>query len=225
MELNKIYNIDVLEGLRQLEDNSIDCIVTSPPYNKYGLNRFGHRKIKYDVYDDNMDEVDYQKWQIEILNECLRVIKPTGSIFYNHKNRRVNCKEYSPLEWLLKIDANIYQTIIWDRKATPSIFNTFLMPTYEQIYWITKTNKTPKVYRERLDKNSMKAVWEIAASRSKIHPATFPEKLVENCILLSTNEGDIILDPFMGIGTTGNVAKKLNRNFIGFEISEKYINK
>jgi len=223
MELNKIYNIDVLDGLRQLEDNSIDCIITSPPYNKFGLNRFGHRKIKYDVYDDNMDEDEYQEWQIEILNECVRVLKPKGSIFYNHKNRRVNCREYSPLEWLLKIKGNIYQTIIWNRNATPSIFNTFLMPTYEQVYWITKTNKTPKVYRSRLD--NIKAIWDIVAGRSKKHPAIFPDKLVENCILLSTDENDIVLDTFMGIGTTANVAKRLNRNYIGFEISKEYIKK
>jgi len=221
MELNKIYNIDVLEGLKKLDDNSIDCIVTSPPYNKYGLNKFNHRKIKYDDYGDNMKEEDYQKWQIEILNEMIRVLKPDGSIFYNHKNRRYDCKEYSPLEWLLKINGNIYQTIIWNRNMSPSIFNTFLLPVYENIYWITKTNKTPKVYRSRLD--TIKDIWNIPPSRSKKHPATFPEKLVENCILLTTNEGDVILDPFMGVGTTANVAKRLNRNYIGFEISENYI--
>ena len=221
MELNKIYNIDILEGLSKLEDNSIDCIITSPPYNKYGLNKFNHRKIKYNQYEDNMDELEYQQWQIKILNEFIRVIKPGGSIFYNHKNRRANCKEYSPYEWLLKSDINIYQTIIWNRNVSPSIFNTFLLPTYEQIYWITKTNKTPKVYRYRLD--HIKAIWDIKPSRNKNHPATFPEKLVENCILLTTNEGDIVLDPFMGVGTTAKVCKELNRNYIGYELSEEYI--
>lgn len=60
MKINKIYKIDVLEGLKQLEDNSIDCIITSPPYNKNGLNSYKHRKIKYDAYGDNMNE-DYFK--------------------------------------------------------------------------------------------------------------------------------------------------------------------
>lgn len=218
---NKIHNIDVLEGLSKLDDNSIDCIVTSPPYNKYGLSKFGHRKIKYDQFKDDMNETDYQEWQIAILNEFKRVIKPTGSIFYNHKNRRVNCKEHTPHDWILKSDLNLYQTVIWNRNQSPSIFNTFLLPTYEYIFWMTKTNKTPRVYRERLD--SIKDIWNITPSRSKIHPATFPDKLVENCILLATNEGDIVLDPFSGIGTTCKVAQTLNRNWIGFEISEKYI--
>lgn len=222
MELNKIYNIDVLEGLKQLEDNSIDCIVTSPPYNKYGLSKFSHRKIKYVEWDDDMPEEEYQKWQIEILNECWRVLKPGGSIFYNHKNRRVNCKEHTPHEWITKTKLNLYQTIIWNRNQSPSIFNTFLMPVYEYIFWMTKDRKTPKVYRERLD--TIKDIWNITPSRSKIHPATFPSKLVENCILLTTNEGDVILDPFNGTGTTTDTASKLGRKYIGFEISKDYIN-
>ena len=176
-----IKYIDVLEGLKQLSDESIDCIVTSPPYNKYGLSKFKHRKIKYKNYDDNMFEEDYQNWQIEILNECHRV----------------------------------YQTIIWNRNQSPSIFNTFLMPTYEYVFWMTKTQKTPKVYRNRLD--NIKDIWNITPSRSKIHPATFPVKLVENCILLTTDEGDLVLDIFAGTGTTLNVADKLNRESIGFD--------
>jgi modification methylase len=220
--MKTISNIDVIDGLKNLNDNSIDCIITSPPYNKYGLSRFNHRKIKYDLYDDNMDEEEYRKWQIEILNECKRVVKPGGSVFYNHKNRRVNCKEHTPHDWILSCDLNLYQTIIWNRNQSPSIFNTFLLPTYEYVFWFSKERKTPKVYRNRLD--TIKDIWNITPSRSKIHPATFPEKLVENCILLTTNEGDTILDPFAGVGTTLNVADRLNRNSIGFEISKKYIN-
>jgi len=221
MKHNEIYNIDILEGLSKIESNTIDCIITSPPYNKYGLSKFGHRKIKYDVYDDDMDEMVYRDWQIKILNEFKRVIKDNGSIFYNHKNRRVDCKEYTPHDWILKSDLNLYQSIIWNRNQSPSIFNTFLLPTYEYIFWMTKTNKTPKVYRERLD--TIKDIWNITPSRSKIHPATFPDKLVENCILLTTNEGDLVLDPFAGTGTTLKVAKDLNRNYIGFELSNKYV--
>ncbi len=216
-----IYNMDVLEGLKTLNDNSVDTIVTSPPYNKYGLSKFSHRKIKYNQYDDNMDENDYQKWQIDILDECHRVLKPGGSMFYNHKNRRVDCREHIPQEWITKSNLNLYQTIIWNRNQSPSIFNTFLLPTYEYIFWMTKNQKTPKVYRSRLD--SIKDIWNITPSRSKLHPATFPTKLVENCILLTTNEDDLVLDPFAGIGTTQKVAKSLNREFIGFEISSEYI--
>lgn len=217
-----IYNIDVLDGLRNTPDNSIDCIITSPPYNKYGLNKFGHRKIGYDSYDDDMDEDLYQEWQVNILNQCMSVLKPGGSMFYNHKNRRCRCKEYTPFDWILKSDINLYQTIIWNRNQSPSIHNGFLLPTYEYVFWMTKTNKAPKCYRDRLD--HIKDIWKITPSRSKIHPATFPEKLVENCILLTTDEGDTVMDIFSGIGTTCNVADRLNRKSIGFEIDKKYIN-
>lgn len=216
-----IKNIDVLEGLNEIGDNTIDTIITSPPYNKYGLNKFNHRKIKYNQYDDNMDEDLYQQWQIDILNECYRVLKPNGSMFYNHKNRRVNCKEHTPHEWITKSNLNLYQTIIWNRNQSSAIFNTFLLPTYELVFWMTKERKTPKVYRDRLD--TIKDIWNISPSRSKIHPATFPEKLVENCILLTTDEGDTVLDPFAGIGTVMNVANQLNRKSIGFEIDKSYI--
>ena len=100
LELNKVHKVDVMEGMRQLEDNSIDLIITSPPYNKAGLN--GHKKpilknkahatnttITYggDHSIDCMDEQEYQQWQIDFLNECYRVLKTDGSMFYVHKNR------------------------------------------------------------------------------------------------------------------------------------------
>ena len=94
LELNKIYNCDVLEGLRQLDDESIDLIITSPPYNKAGLNGI-QKGVKWtatidyggDVNVDMLNEAEYQKWQIEVLQECYRVLKKDGSMFYNHKNR------------------------------------------------------------------------------------------------------------------------------------------
>lgn len=94
LETNKIYNIDCLDGLHQLDDESIDIIITSPPYNKCGLNG-KQNGVKWkgtidyndDVEVDNLPEEIYQQWQIEILNECHRVLKKDGSMFYNHKNR------------------------------------------------------------------------------------------------------------------------------------------
>ena len=96
IEVNKIFNEDCLETMKRMDDNSIDLIVTSPPYNKgwyasknakqsdvwQGLNG---RKIAYDVYNDEMPPEAYEAWQRSILDECMRVLKPSGSIFYNHK--------------------------------------------------------------------------------------------------------------------------------------------
>ena len=96
METNIIYNEDCLETLAKMEDNSIDLIVTSPPYNKNfyapssgkseSWSAMRGRQIPYDVYNDSMPPQDYENWQKKIISECLRVLKPSGSLFYNHKD-------------------------------------------------------------------------------------------------------------------------------------------
>lgn len=96
MENNKIYNEDCLETLARMDDNSIDLVVTSPPYNKnfYAPSGGGDkswsalrgRQIPYDVYNDSMPPQEYESWQKKIISECLRVLKPSGSLFYNHKD-------------------------------------------------------------------------------------------------------------------------------------------
>ena len=85
LELNKIYKIDVLEGLKKLDDESIDLIVTSPPFNLGNNHHTGTKRHK--SYEDNMNEKEYQEWQILVLNECFRVLKKDGSMIYHHKNR------------------------------------------------------------------------------------------------------------------------------------------
>ena len=116
LELNKIYNEDCLDGLKKLNDNSIDLIITSPPYNLGKQHHTGNKRFKsYNEYNDNMPEELYQQWQIEILNECYRVLKDDGSMWYNHKNRIKNGVQISPYEWLLKTQFShlIKQEIVW----------------------------------------------------------------------------------------------------------------
>jgi len=229
LELNKIYCVDVLNGLKQLDNNSIDVVITSSVYNKLGLLKGKKQKgsdwngyITYESFDDNMSEEEYQKWQIDILNETQRVLKPTGSFFYNHKNRRYNKTEYSPYEWISKCNLNLYQTIIWNRKADVNNSKHFFQPVYELVYWLTKNNKkAPTFYKNQL--KNQKSIWNISPKMNIPHPAPFPEELVEQCILAVTKKGDVVLDPFMGIGTTAVVAKRLGRQYIGFDISEEYI--
>lgn len=96
MEIDKIYNEDCLETLAKMEDNSIDLIVTSPPYNKNfyapssgadkSWSALRGRQIPYDVYNDSMPPQDYENWQRKIISECVRVLKTSGSLFYNHKD-------------------------------------------------------------------------------------------------------------------------------------------
>ena len=83
--------------------------------------------------------------------------------------------------------------------------------------------ETKQFFKNQIDNKFHSEVWNINPERNNSHPAPFPEKLVENCLLLTTEENDLILDPFMGSGTTGIVANKHNRNFIGIEIDLKYL--
>ena len=96
----KVENCDCLDGLSRIADESIDCIITSPPYN---IGKFRSESKKYGTYMNNdLPEHQYQEWQIEVINECYRVLKKDGSMFYNHKPRFKNHIYIHPLEWLFK---------------------------------------------------------------------------------------------------------------------------
>jgi modification methylase len=215
--------------MRQQCDNSVDTVIFSPPYNKKGLregvktceNIWSGSNIDYATYDDNMPEADYQAWQIDIVNECHRIIKPTGSIFYQHKIRNWARKGSHPMEWLSKVRAQFYQEIVWHRKSTMAMDERYLFNTTERIYWFCKAK--PNVYKQQVDEQYRSDVWAITPERQNGHPAPFPEQLAENCILLTTQPNDIVYDPFSGSGTTLAVSERLGRISIGTEIDTNYV--
>jgi DNA modification methylase len=229
-----IIKTDCLEGLKSLAAESINCIVTSPPYNKKGLQGTQTKKSKeggnqiwkkfeidYSDYGDDMSEEDYQLWMIEFLNECHRVIKKDGSIFFNHKPRRHKNRVHLPTDFISKSDVELFQLIIWDRRSSPNIRKENLVPCTEHIYWFCKDK--PKTFRDNMEKDFIGEVWKIPADKQKSHPAPFPTQLVKNCILLTTEKDDLVLDPFMGSGTTALVSESLGRKWLGYEMSESYI--
>ena len=226
--MTQVINQDCLTWMQSQPDNSIDTIIFSPPYNKKGL-RNGKRtstalwakaNIDYGVYDDNMPEELYQQWQIDIVNECHRLIKPVGSIFYQHKIRNWDRKGSHPMEWLSKVNAQFYQEIIWHRKNTLAMDERYLFTTTERIYWFCKDK--PQVFKQQLKEEFKSDVWVILPQRGSLHPAPFPEQLVENCLLLTTTKDSIVYDPFAGSGTTLSVAKQLGLDSIGTEIDANY---
>lgn len=232
LKLNTIYNIDVLEGLKALDDESVDIIITSPPYNKAGLN--GHynenRTIDYggDINIDNKPENEYQDWQLEILNECYRVLKKDGMMFYNHKNRIVRGKGYiiSPYSWLLKSPFLIRQEIIWNRKNGPNPDPSRYVPVFESIWVLSKQRDT--MFKRNKDVEYKTDVWTINPDRENKHPAPFPIDIPRN-ILSSLNTDKIkdrdiiVLDPFMGSGTVAKAAIEKGYSFIGFDIIKEYV--
>ena len=193
---------DCVDIMKTIDSDSVSCIVTSPPYNKKGLigkvtpgNQVWKKfNIDYDSYGDDLSEKDYHIWMVEVLNEMKRIIKPDGSIFFNHKPRRHKNKVHLPTDFISKSELDLYQLIIWNRLSSPNIRKDVLLPCTEHIYWLTKGK--PKVRKSQVPKEYNSEVWTINPDRGNSHPAPFPESLVENCILLTTDEGDLCLDPF-----------------------------
>lgn len=218
-----LHQGDCLEVMKGIPDGSVDIVITSPPYN---LNKraSGGGSSKQDYsgwYPDDMPEEEYQGWQKNVIRELLRVTK--GSIFYNHRVRyawhsrnkyRVPSRIYHPMQWLS--DFPIWCEIIWDRRGTTGHANRRCRMSDERIYQIGKPAK--------FNDMGYTTVWQIPPNKNEGHVCTFPPELVNRCILMGSDEGDVILDPFMGSGTTGVACKNLNRKFIGIELDESYFN-
>ena len=244
LELNKIYNMDCIEGLKLLDDNSIDLIVTSPPYNV---------GVDYDTYKDCMPWDNYLDWCEEWLKECYRVLKDDGRICINHYiafspreyDESGNCINSHSCRFPLfdfrtimeKIGYNVSKLAVWEditmKKFTAwgswlSASSPNILTPYEGILiaykkqW-AKASKGKSTIDKDLFMEGVSGVWNLGTVRGKTK-ACFPESLPNMCIQLLTYEGDTVLDPFMGSGTTAVVAKKTKRNFIGFELSKDYCN-
>ena len=235
MEVNNIYNMDCVEGLKQIPDNTVDLIVTSPPYNV---------GIEYDSWDDNRPWAEYLEWCEKWLVECYRVLKDDGRICINHyictaPRRNGEMVSRFPLfdfkNIMDRIGYHTHKIAIWDdltmKKQTAwgswlSASAPFIQSPYEGIMiaykkqW-NKINKGETTISRNDFMEGCSGVWHIGTTQSYTM-ANFPERLPQLCIDLLSYKGDLVVDPFSGSGTTCYVAKCRERNFIGFEISEAY---
>lgn len=223
--LNKIICGDCLAVMREMPSKSIDVVVTSPPYNLKNSTGNGMKDGRggkwagaalvngYSHYDDNMPHDKYSQWQAECLREMYRLIKDDGVIFYNHK-WRVQAGLLQHRNDIIG-DLPVRQIIIWKRKGGLNFNPGYFLPTYEVIYMIPKTQfkLAPKA-------NAYGDVWEFTQEMNNPHPAPFPVSLIER--ILSSVPGKIVLDPFMGSGTTAVVAMGLSKQFVGIELSPDY---
>lgn len=228
MELNKIYCQDCLETLSEMQDNSVDLVITSPPYNKnaYATDKgtdkswsgLRGRQIPYDKYNDAMPPEEYETWQKTVIKECVRVLKPHGSMFYNHKDIIVDGRIIPP-KWVY--DFCVHQQIIWNRGSSLANDTHYFQPITEYVYWICKDPK--QVFFDKSQAIYRQSVWNINFEINTQHPAPFPKNLVGNIIKCCSKENWLIYDPFMGSGTTALMAARLQRNYIGSEISQDYV--
>lgn len=223
----KLYQGDCLEVMRDLPDNSVDLIVTSPPYNKgyWSSNRNINngfrtkaRRIDYGTFNDVMDPADYNSWQKRVIGECLRLLKPTGSMFYNHIDI---LKLHNTIHPLFVYEFPVKQIIVWNRKNTPKLDKSYFFPVTEYVFWLKKT-KDARVKFDRKKAKFTSNIWAISPDTKNDFPAPFPIELPTNCIEACTEVGDVVLDPFMGSGTTGVASKQLKRNFIGIELDKNF---
>lgn len=244
MERNRIYNMDCVEGLRKLPDNSVDLIVTSPPYDDLR---------SYKGYD----------WDFEdTAKECHRVLKKGGvMVWVTGDSTRNGCESLTSFRQALffkgigfAVDTMIYEKTGYFPTTAKRYDNVF-----EYIFVLVKGGGQPSVFNPIMKRNNCygtKAqakhrdkngdiifrgrkqirefnkrtnIWKyntgFNAASDKIafrHPAVFPEKLAEDIVRSWSDEGDLVLDPFMGSGTTALAAKRLGRDYIGFEISAEY---
>jgi modification methylase len=239
--VDRIVAGDCVENLRRLPDASIDLIFADPPYNlqlEGMLTRPDSSVV--DAVDDDWDKfasfAEYDRFCGEWLKECRRVLKPTGSIFVigsYHNIFRVGALMQDLGFWLLN-------DIIW-RKANPmpNFRGRRFTNAHETMIWASKDAKARNYtfHYEALKAGNedcqVRSDWFLplctGAERlkdeagAKAHPTQKPEALLARIILSASNAGDLVLDPFFGTGTTGAVAKKLNRHFIGLERDPGYI--
>jgi len=231
-----LLNCDVLEGFKTLQNNSVDLIVTSPPYNV---------GIDYDSWNDLMSKEEYFIWVDKWLKECYRVLKSDGRIAINipfevnmkQSNERVFIAgEYGMhmvtcgFKWfgmarLQEDSAQITKLTAWGSYLSPScpyIHNPeecILMAYKESPKKLTKgeTDLTKKEFIEFAS-----GMWKYRAETKGLTKANFSLDIPMKAIKILSWKGETVLDPFTGSGTTGVAAIKLNRKFIGFEISPNY---
>lgn len=233
--LNEIINGDCLELLKKMPDESVDVTFADPPFNL---------KKKYNSTKDSLELKEYLNWCEKWLAEMVRITKPTGSIFIHNIPKWLT--HYSAS--LNKI-ADFKHWISWDAPTAP--MGKSLQPNHYGILYYAKVAKQNKFYELRYphkrcrkcgylhkDYGGKKGllhpfgslvsdVWtdihRVKHNKYRDeHPCQLPIHLLERIILMSTDEGDIVLDPFSGTGTTAIAAKRLGRNFIGFEKDEFY---
>ena len=233
---NQIIQGDCLELFKDIPDNSVDMTFADPPFN---LNK------KYTSYKDSLEFQEYLNWSEKWISEMVRVTKPTGSIFVHNIPKWLTF--YSTF---LNKYAYFRHWIAWDAPTSP--MGKSLQPAHYGILFYSKKEKGTKIYELRYphkrDRKQGFLLKDYGGKKDKLHPfgplisdvwtdihrikhnkkrdphpCQLPIHLLDRLILLTTDENDIVLDPFSGTGTTAISAKRLGRRFIGFELDAEYV--
>ncbi len=239
LPLDRILKMDCIEAMRGLPDACIDMVFADPPYNlQLGGDLHRPDGSQVDAVDDDWDKFDtfaaYDAFTKAWLAEAHRILKPNGTIWVigsYHNIFRVGTAVQDGGFWILN-------DIIW-RKSNPmpNFKGTRFTNAHETLIWASKGEKARYTFHYRSmktlnDELQMRSDWTIPIcggqerlkrNGTKAHPTQKPEALLYRILLACTNPGDVVLDPFFGTGTTGAVAKRLGRHWIGCERDAGYV--
>ena len=220
MRLNYIDNVDCLEGLQEVPDKSVDLIVTDPPY----FLSMGHAGSSANLARGTSEQLNSNRafndlaictpFYRQLFQEYARVLKDDGSFYFF-----TDWRGYAYYFPLLNAALPVRNLIVWDKKSGPGSFYSF---AHELIIFGTYKSKT----KAGVGTN----VWRAPAFNSgakktngeKVHPTQKPVELIEKAILDSTEPDAVVLDTFMGSGTTAVACLRTGRNYIGFELDDRY---
>ncbi|MFI3241042.1 MAG: site-specific DNA-methyltransferase [Alphaproteobacteria bacterium] len=238
--LNTIINDDCIKVLNQMEENSVDLIFADPPYNLQlgeALTRPDNTNVSgvFDNWDSFNDDEAYEEYTKQWLTAARRVLKDDGAIWVIGSYHNIFKVGY----WLQKLGFWVLNDVIWNKSnPMPNFKGTRFTNAHETLIWASKNPKSKYCFNYEAMKTlnedvQMRSDWTLPICTGKerlkdgeghkLHSTQKPESLLYRVIVSSTKVGDVVLDPFFGTGTTGAVAKKLKRNFIGIEKEKAYI--
>lgn len=225
---NRIINADCLEVMKGIPDNSVGLVLTSPPYNV---------GIDYDNHNDNMPHDQYEEYLISRFENCINILSHGGHLIIQVANTGRNPYIHltGVITYRLRNKIRMVGEIIWNKQNTTnntawgswlSANRPSLRDTHEYILVFRKEGDRSgisDITKEEFIDGTL-GIWTLSPETRGIgkHPAPFPEVLTDKIIKLFTFKDEIVLDPFVGSGTTVKSAKKLGRRFIGIDCSQKY---
>ena len=238
----QLLHADVLEALRGIPSESIDFIFADPPYflsnDGFTVKSGKAVSVNKGAWDKSFgfdSETDFHEAWIA---DCLRVLKPNGTIAISGTYHSI----YKCGFLLQKLGCRIINDIAWFKpNGAPALAGRNFTASHETILWASKGKKAKHVFNYSISKNwdvendklyskgkQMRSVWSIPSTpkREKLegnHPTQKPLELLKRLVAMCTNEGDTVLDPFCGSGTTGVACVLLNRNFIGIDLDQSYL--
>ena len=231
--LNTVYNIDCLEFMKKIPDNSIDLIFADPPYNlsksnykmKFVKSKGADLDTNKGAWDHFKDLNEFEEFTFNWLTECFRILKENGSFWVSGTYHNIHLTGYL----MQKIGFELLNEILWHKTdATPNLSCTRFVADHENFLWARKGKKHTVNYELMKEMNQgkqMRSIWPKGKTTGgrKVHPTQKPEWLLERIILATSNEKEIVFDPFMGSGNSALACKLLKLDYIGFDTDEKMV--